>query len=655
MIKVINLSKKFDQKNILNNLNLVLNDTGILFIHGESGSGKSTFINACLGLIDFDGEININDNVFNKENKMVSNFRLENFSYCGELNNVFTNKSLKENLENLNKFDNKKLSKLLKELNFREINKPLYLLSGGNKKKAKIIYAILKESPILVLDEPFAFVDTTSKDNLVNIINEEAKKRLVIIVSHELFERLDINYKLELPNQKFEIIKENGDEISINSNINNKKIAKSIHKQIRFKNKWLIVLNTIISFLFMLSLMITITVFKPSELRDPLKYSVKNDPYNRFIAQLDESYNYNEFEKLKKYDNFIYKVTSYFFVAVLDDERIIDNTIYNFEKSLNKINPDGQNFIQDGNNRVFLDVKDLPSEILDFRYPSSFGFYVISNNTFNLIMKNGGFSSLKTNIHFENFPLFNYNSNKLFIETSYGIDVTIIDSQDMLLGIENVGLGEEIDVIKDDEKIISLKTNLESNNGVLISRNLYEYLLGTQPFGFSYILTKDEIINNNTKFNVEFIIHDYFAEVHSFGVIFLIITIFLLILNIGFIFYSLYYNQKKNIVSKYLSLLNGQSSFEYYKIVGINYIVPCLPLIVINLLLYLMLFIPKINYKFFEKYNFDYYSHFNDELYKNIEMLNFQTFSNLSLLLFVPIIIILIVYFIGYLIDKKEK
>jgi len=75
---------------------------------------------------------------------------------------------------------------LFKRLNLNENDMLLHPteLSGGMKQRVAFIRAVAKKSPILILDEPTKEVDPENSAIMRQIINEESKKRLIIMVTH---------------------------------------------------------------------------------------------------------------------------------------------------------------------------------------------------------------------------------------------------------------------------------------------------------------------------------------------------------------------------------------------------------------------------------------------------------------------------------------
>ena len=76
---------------------------------------------------------------------------------------------------------------MLTRLSFTEsdMHKRPSELSGGMKQRVAFVRAMLKNAPILILDEPTKELDPDTAKIMVDIIVEESKKRLVIVVTHD--------------------------------------------------------------------------------------------------------------------------------------------------------------------------------------------------------------------------------------------------------------------------------------------------------------------------------------------------------------------------------------------------------------------------------------------------------------------------------------
>ncbi len=193
MISLINLNKTYDnsvdeEKYGVFNISLSFNDTGMYGIVGTSGSGKTTLLNI-LGLIEtFDsGKYLFNDIDITNDNEVNEIIRRDKIGFIFQDYKLFDNLSILENLEIVanHKLDIKKVREYLERMNLKEYeNKPIKYLSGGQKQRVSMIRALLKEPEVLLCDEPTGNLDEENTKIIMDLLVEESKKRLVIIVTH---------------------------------------------------------------------------------------------------------------------------------------------------------------------------------------------------------------------------------------------------------------------------------------------------------------------------------------------------------------------------------------------------------------------------------------------------------------------------------------
>lgn len=192
MIEIKNLTKSYDKKCILKNINLKINDNEQISIIGKSGCGKSTLLRCIARLEKIDkGQIlidneNINDikNFYNKVGMVFQSF------------NLFENMTVLENLiiapvklKIYSKNEAIKLAKnYLKEINLEnKINEYPKNLSGGEKQRVAIIRALMEKPKILLLDEPTSSLDPQMKKEVLELVTKLKDYNMtIIVVSHEL-------------------------------------------------------------------------------------------------------------------------------------------------------------------------------------------------------------------------------------------------------------------------------------------------------------------------------------------------------------------------------------------------------------------------------------------------------------------------------------
>lgn len=180
------ISKNYESETILEDVTFSFEE-GINLIDGKSGVGKSTLLKILLGLIkSSSGKVTIYSRADD----------LNLYAYSGQSNKLF-NLSVIENLiypktaDHLSSSERMKLESLLDEFGFRKsiLNKDIAKegenLSGGERKRLSILRALIRPSKVVILDEPFANLDSNNIEIIARKIQDLSKNRIVIIVSHE--------------------------------------------------------------------------------------------------------------------------------------------------------------------------------------------------------------------------------------------------------------------------------------------------------------------------------------------------------------------------------------------------------------------------------------------------------------------------------------
>ena len=185
MIRIEHVNKVIDKKCILENINLTLPDTGFILIKGDNGAGKSTLLNL-IGVLEKPTSGNIfynNTNLTLLNEEKLTTFREEYISFIFQDPNLFANFTA---LENINITNKNNLNEVINFLDIKDLlNKKAKVLSGGEQQRIAIARAILKDSPVLLADEPTGALDLESKTNLFSYLKKISQEKLVIIISHD--------------------------------------------------------------------------------------------------------------------------------------------------------------------------------------------------------------------------------------------------------------------------------------------------------------------------------------------------------------------------------------------------------------------------------------------------------------------------------------
>ena len=200
MIELKNINKNFFENNLFTNFNYQFNIGQSYALIGQSGCGKTTLLNIIGKLEAIDGgEVIVNNTSLNKI-KEKEYFR-SYVSYLFQNYGLIENKSIKDNLElsfvgkNITSKEKiKKMLEALEQVNLNlDINRKIFSLSGGESQRVAIAETILKDTPIILADEPTASLDEKNSDEIMNLILKLQRNRLIIIATHDssVYERLD--------------------------------------------------------------------------------------------------------------------------------------------------------------------------------------------------------------------------------------------------------------------------------------------------------------------------------------------------------------------------------------------------------------------------------------------------------------------------------
>ena len=190
MIKIKNLSKQYNDQYVLKNINLSLPSKGLIGISGESGSGKSTFLNA-LSLMDknYEGEIIINNKNILKFSDLEKDKYHLNIGYIFQNPYLFNKLSIIDNIKYVSLIKSKKLDidEVLKKVDLLKYkNKKVNTLSGGQKQRVNIASSLISKPFMLLCDEPTGALDSMNSEKVMEVLKDISKDILVIVVSHDL-------------------------------------------------------------------------------------------------------------------------------------------------------------------------------------------------------------------------------------------------------------------------------------------------------------------------------------------------------------------------------------------------------------------------------------------------------------------------------------
>lgn len=196
-IKFDNVSFSYDgNKKVFENINFTIEENSLTALVGYSGSGKSTIAKLIAGFWNVDsgkieiGGVNINDIPLEQNMEIVSYVSQDNFLF---------RKSILENIR-MAKSDAsiEEIKNVCKKASCHDFIEGLpegydtiagdsgASLSGGERQRITIARALLKDAPVIVLDEATAYSDPDNEAVIQKSINELVKNKTVIMIAHRL-------------------------------------------------------------------------------------------------------------------------------------------------------------------------------------------------------------------------------------------------------------------------------------------------------------------------------------------------------------------------------------------------------------------------------------------------------------------------------------
>ena len=207
MIKLSNISKSYDNKLVLDNISLQINQGDFIAIVGKSGSGKTTLLNILGGLIPFMGEYYFeNESIGILKDK--SRFRRDNIGYIFQRFYLDNSYSIYENVEvpliiKKEKDYKEKILNILDYVGLSDINKSVGKLSGGEAQRVAIARALVTNPKVILADEPTGSLDEYNKKNIMELfkkLNNDGKT--IILVTHDLDDASYANRIIEIKDGK---------------------------------------------------------------------------------------------------------------------------------------------------------------------------------------------------------------------------------------------------------------------------------------------------------------------------------------------------------------------------------------------------------------------------------------------------------------------
>src|ERR1700722_19247823 len=207
MLELQNISKTFENRTALDDVNLTVEQGATHALIGSSGSGKTTLLRITLGLIPMDkGYVKIND-------KALSSFTpaqwADRIGYVPQDGGLFPHLSGRNNvalIAKLRGWDRNRIDKRIEELGkLVDLDATMLArypaeLSGGQKQRVSIMRAAMMDPDVMLLDEPMAALDPLIRRSLQQELKSifQRLNKTVLLVTHDLGEAVYLAEQLTM-------------------------------------------------------------------------------------------------------------------------------------------------------------------------------------------------------------------------------------------------------------------------------------------------------------------------------------------------------------------------------------------------------------------------------------------------------------------------
>ena len=199
------LVKKYKSRTVVNNVSIDVQQGEIVGLLGPNGAGKTTTFYMIVGLIKpNDGDIFLEDDngVATNITKLPVYRRAQmGVGYLAQEASVFRRLSVEDNIRSVlemtdytKEYQRERVESLIEEFRLQKVRKSLGIqLSGGERRRTEIARAVAINPKFILLDEPFAGVDTIAVEDIQSIVRTLKEKNIgVIITDHNVHETLSI-------------------------------------------------------------------------------------------------------------------------------------------------------------------------------------------------------------------------------------------------------------------------------------------------------------------------------------------------------------------------------------------------------------------------------------------------------------------------------
>lgn len=192
LLELHGVGVRYDDRDILRDVNLTVSDDDFLGVIGPNGGGKTTLVKAILGMVPHTGTIRFAPELYRHGERLIGYMpQLTAFDRAFPISLL---EVVLSGLQGARGFrshytadDRRKALALLDEAGIGDAaRKPIGEVSGGQMQRALLCRAVIADPRLLILDEPTNFVDNRFEKELYRWLGELNERMAVIMVSHDV-------------------------------------------------------------------------------------------------------------------------------------------------------------------------------------------------------------------------------------------------------------------------------------------------------------------------------------------------------------------------------------------------------------------------------------------------------------------------------------
>lgn len=189
MIRIEHLTKRYGRKQVVSDVSIEIRPGESVALWGPNGAGKTTIIRCILGLVHFEGTVEVGGldvRHHGKAARAMLGWVPQELSFYGEM----TVMELLDFSASLRSVGSERVDEVLDAVGLAEhADTPVRELSGGLRQRLGLGTALLADPPILLLDEPTASLDAASRERAMDLLDGlRHDGRTLIVTSHHLGE-----------------------------------------------------------------------------------------------------------------------------------------------------------------------------------------------------------------------------------------------------------------------------------------------------------------------------------------------------------------------------------------------------------------------------------------------------------------------------------